>query len=386
MSHAFNMRKFVTPEIIFGSGARHFVGKYAQQFMATKVMLVSDRIVAATPWLADVKRSLDEAGILYETFTGVSPNPRAEEVMTGTELYHNSGCDVIVAVGGGSPMDCAKAIGIVSSNQQDVLSFEGVDRIFLPVPPLIFVPTTAGSSADVSQFCIISNRQALKKVAIVSKAIVPDVALIDPETTLSADHFLTACCGLDALTHAIEAFVSTGSGVLTDSSALEAIRLIRENLPGALRHPDNIALREKVMLGSMKAGLAFSNASLGAVHAMAHSLGGALDLAHGECNAMLLDHVIAFNYDASPEKFKIIAEAMGLDVRGMTTSQIKKALMTEVATFKADVGIAKHLNQKGVTRSDVPVLSGKALTDACMLTNPRKASKRDVEVIFEEAL
>ena len=381
-----NMRKYVTPEIIFGSGARHVVGKYAQQFMASNVMLVSDKVVATTPWFLDVQKSLDDAGILYQSFTDVSPNPRAEEVMVGAELYNQQGCDVIVAVGGGSPMDCAKAIGMVSSNRQNILNFEGVDRISLPVPPLIFVPTTAGSSADVSQFCIITNRQALKKIAIVSKAIVPDVALIDPETTLSADHFLTACCGVDALTHAIEAFVSTGSGVLTDASALEAIKLIHQYLPALLQAPDNLDLREKIMLGSMKAGLAFSNASLGAVHAMAHSLGGTLDLAHGECNAMLLDHVVAFNYDASPERFKVISEALSMDIRGLNSAELKKALMAEISAFKVTVGIANQLNQKGVSSSDVPVLSGKALTDACMLTNPRKASKRDVEVIFEEAM
>ncbi len=386
MGQFLNMRKYVTPEIIFGSGARHFVGKYAQQFMASHVLLVSDKVVAATPWFADVQKSLTEADIVFQIFTDVSPNPRAEEVMAGTEVYNANGCDVIVAVGGGSPMDCAKAIGIVSSNRQNVLNFEGVDRISMPVPPLIFVPTTAGSSADVSQFCIISNRQALKKIAIVSKAIVPDVALIDPETTLSADHFLTACCGVDALTHAIEAFVSTGSGVLTDSEAIEAIRLIHQYLPAVLKDPGNVELREKVMLGSMKAGLAFSNASLGAVHAMAHSLGGTLDLAHGECNAMLLDHVVAFNFDASPERFRVIAAALAMDVRGLSSKELKNALMAEISAFKLAVGITQHLTHKGVARSDVPVLSSKALTDACMLTNPRKASKRDVEVIFEEAM
>ena len=381
-----HMRKYVTPEIIFGAGARHAVGKYAQQFMASKVMLVSDKIVAATPWFEDVKQSLEDSGIDYQPFTDVSPNPRAEEAMAGAELYDAQQCDVIVAVGGGSPMDCAKAIGMVSSNRQNILKFEGVDRISLPVPPLIFIPTTAGSSADVSQFCIICDREALKKIAIVSKAIVPDVALIDPETTLSADHFLTACCGVDALTHAIEAFVSTGSGVLTDSAALEAIQLVHKNLPAVLADPNDVELREKIMLGSMKAGLAFSNASLGAVHAMAHSLGGALDLAHGECNAMLLDHVVAFNFDSAPERFKIIAEALSIDARGFTSSALKKALMEELSAFKIKVGIAHHLGHKGVSSADVPVLSGKALTDACMLTNPRKTTKRDLEVIFEEAM
>ena len=386
MNSSFHLRKYVTPEIIFGSGARHYVGRYAQQFMATKVLLVSDEKVSQTRWFDDVKESLAEAGIHFEVFTGVTANPRVSEVMTGAELYRSCGCNVIVALGGGSPMDCAKGIGMVSSNRMNVTAFEGVDLISSPVPPLIFIPTTAGSSADVSQFCILSDRRALKKIAIVSKAIVPDVALIDPETTTSMESHLTACTGVDGLTHAIEAFVSMGSGVLTDSAALEAISLIRNNLAETLRDPDNLALREKIMLGSMKAGLAFSNASLGAVHAMSHSLGGQYDLAHGECNAMLLEHVIAFNFSAAPERFRVVAETLGLDVRGLGTNELKNALMTDVMRFKREVGIADRLTQKGVQYADVTDLSRKAVADACMLTNPRQPSRRDIEVIFEEAM
>ncbi|WP_029916471.1 alcohol dehydrogenase-like regulatory protein ErcA [Pelobacter seleniigenes] len=386
MNSSFHLRKYVTPEIIFGRGARHYVGRYAQQFMATKVLLVSDVKVSQTSWFDDVKKSLTEADICFEVFTGVTPNPRVSEVMTGAELYRSGGCNVIVALGGGSPMDCAKGIGMVSSNRMNVTAFEGVDLISSPVPPLIFIPTTAGSSADVSQFCILSDRRALKKIAIVSKAIVPDVALIDPETTISMENYLTACTGVDGLTHAIEAFVSMGSGVLTDSAALEAISLIRNNLAETLRDPENLDLREKIMLGSMKAGLAFSNASLGAVHAMSHSLGGQYDLAHGECNAMLLEHVIAFNFPAAPERFRVVAETLGLDVRGLGDNELKNALMTDVMRFKREVGIADRLTQKGVQYADVTDLSRKAVADACMLTNPRQPSRRDIEVIFEEAM
>ncbi len=380
------LRKFVAPEIIFGVGSRKFVGRYAKQFMATKVMLVTDAGVAATPWLADVKKSLDDVGIAYVVFSDVTPNPRSTEVMAGAALYAREGCDVIVSIGGGSPMDCAKGIGIVSTNRADILNFEGVDKIYQPVPPMIFVPTTAGTSADVSQFCILSNRQEFKKIAIVSKAIVPDVALIDPETTTTKSDYLTACTALDALTHAVEAYVSTGSGVLTDASALEAIQLVCLNLEQALKTPNDLELREKLMLGSMKAGLAFSNASLGAVHAMAHSLGGFLDLAHGECNAMLLEHVIDFNYDASVDKFKVIAGAFGVDVRGLNSREIKSRLMAQVLDLKKRAGVANTLSFKGVKGVDLPDLSRKAISDACMLTNPRRASKSDLEVIYREAL
>lgn len=386
MSSLLNLRKFVAPEIIFGTGARFLAGKYAQQFTASKVLVVTDQGVITAGWLTDVQQSLEEAGVPYHVFSHVTPNPRAAEVMEGAEVYRNEGCDVIVALGGGSPMDCAKGIGIVSSNHDDILSFEGVDNIQAPPPPLIFIPTTAGTSADVSQFCIIANQDELVKIAIVSKAIVPDVALIDPETTTTMDAYLTACTGMDALVHAIEAYVSIGSGVLTDLYALEAIQLLQQNLAKLLKDQDDIWLREKIMLGSMQAGLAFSNASLGAVHAMAHSLGGFLDLPHGECNALLLDHVINFNFDVAPERYGMIAEAMGINSRGLNKTEVKDRLIDSVLALKYEVGIRNQLRQRGVKTSDIPELSQKAIKDACMLTNPRKAVQRDIEVIYEEAM
>lgn len=224
------------------------------------------------------------------------------------------------------------------------------------------------------------------KIAIVSKSIVPDVALIDTETTTSMDSYLRACTGVDALVHAIEAFVSTGSGVLTDMYALEAIKLISTNLSPLIKDPNNPQLRENVMLASMKAGLAFSNAILGAVHAMAHSLGGYLDLAHGECNAMLLEHVIAFNFDAASDKYRLIAQAMGVDVKGLSPAQVKSRLMMAVTELKKEVGIINQLRQKGVNVSDISILSKKAVHDACLITNPRKATEGDIETIYSEAM
>ncbi|MEH6578218.1 MAG: alcohol dehydrogenase-like regulatory protein ErcA [Amphritea sp.] len=381
-----NLRKFVSPEIIFGAGARKTVGNFARSFGARKVLVVSDPGVDAAGWVDDVTQSLRIAGFDYEVFTGVSPNPRAEEVMAGAVFYEQHGCNVIVAVGGGSPMDCAKGIGIVTTHKRHILEFEGVDTIDVPIPPLIFIPTTAGTSADVSQFAIISDQAEKVKISIVSKAVVPDVALIDPETTITMDSFLTACTGVDALVHAIEAFVSTGSGPLTDYHALDAIRLVSENLVDLVKDPMDLKLREQVMLGSMKAGLAFSNAILGAVHAMSHSLGGFLDLPHGLCNAMLLEHVISFNYRSAEDKFKVIAETMGIDTRGLSSPQIHRRLQDYVIKLKHDVGLNDGLGASGVSISDIPTLSKKALKDPCILTNPRKSSQRDVEVVYEEAL
>lgn len=381
-----SLRKFVSPEIIFGEGARKTVANYARTFGARRVLLVSDPGVAQAGWVRDVELSLEEQDIDYVTFTEISPNPRAEEVMKGAHFYKEHDCNVIVAVGGGSPMDCAKGIGIISANGGDILSYEGVDTIHLPIPPLIFIPTTAGTSADVSQFAIISDQQEKVKISIVSKAVVPDVALIDPETTMTMDPFLTACTGVDALVHAIEAFVSTGAGALTDMHALDAIRLISYNLKPLVADPSNLQLREQVMLGAMKAGLAFSNAILGAVHAMSHSLGGWLDLPHGLCNAMLLEHVIAYNYPNAQDRFKVVAETMGLDTRGLGPTEIKARLMSAVIELKREVGLSQKLAENGVGLSDIPVLSDKAMKDPCILTNPRKSSKRDVEVVYEEAL
>jgi len=387
MSHEVSsLRKFVAPEIIFGSGARKMVGNYAKTFGAQRVMLVSDPGVVNAGWVLEIEAMLHEQGLDVVRYTDVSPNPRSEEVMRGAEIYREKGCDVIVAVGGGSPMDCAKGIGIVSTHGAQIRVFEGIDQTTHPIPPLIFVPTTAGTSADVSQFAIITDLEQRVKFSIVSKSVVPDVSLIDPDTTSTMSPFLTACTGVDALVHAIEAFVSTGSGPLTDMHALDAIRLINNHLALLVEQPDDQYLREQIMLGSMKAGLAFSNAILGAVHAMSHSLGGYLDLPHGLCNAMLVEHVIDYNYSSAQERFAVIAQTMGIDTRGLTAKQIQKRLHNHVTALKRDVGLKSTLGKYGVNVTDIPYLSANAIKDPCILTNPRRSNLRDVEIVYEEAL
>jgi alcohol dehydrogenase len=386
MASGLELRKFVAPEYLFGVGARSLAGRYAKNLGARKVMVVSDPGVVAAGWTGDVIESLEQEGIPYFLFTGVSPNPRAAEVMAGAAIYKEEKCNALVAVGGGSVMDCAKGIGIVSSNERDILTFEGVDKVLVPMPPLICVPTTGGTSADVSQFAIISNPLEKIKFAIISKSVVPDLSLIDPLTLTTMDPFLTACTGLDALTHGIEAFVSNASSPMTDLNALEGIRLVSRHLVDSIKNPRDVELRARIMEGSLLAGLAFSNAILGAAHAMAHSLGGEKDAPHGECNAILLDHVIEFNLPASPERFDRIAEAMGLDLRGMTTTEKKAALLVKVRQIKEAAGLDVPLKELGVSRSDVSSLSKKALKDPCMVTNPRRANQRDIEVIYEESL
>lgn len=380
-----NIRKFVAPEIVFGEGAMELLGRYAANLGARRVLVVTDPGMVGIGLVDKAVEILRSAEVEAVVFDGVSPNPRDHEVMNGAAFYHQSDCDVIVALGGGSPMDCAKGISVVSVNGVNVLDFEGVDKVGAPGPPLICIPTTAGSSADVSQFAIINNVADRVKVAIISKTVVPDVALIDPATTLSMDRHLTLCTGVDALVHAVEAYVSLARSDLTDLHALEAIRLLRRYLPEVLERLDDLELRSRIMLASLEAGLAFSNASLGAVHAMAHSLGGLLDLPHGECNALLLDHVVAFNYSAAPERYDRIGELFGVDTEGLSAGEKGQALIGAIRSFKERLGLESGLGKRGVRREDIDLLAEKAAVDPCMATNPRRASVADIEAIYGEA-
>ena len=382
----YEMRKFVAPEFIFGVGSRRRVAYYARHLLARRVLVVSDPGVIAAGWLKDAQADLAEAGIESVVFSDLTPNPKDYEVMAGAVLYERERCDVIVAIGGGSVIDCAKAIGIVHANGSNILAFEGVDQVEVPGPPLICIPTTAGTAADISQFCIVANTAGRYKMAIISKTVVPDVALVDPETTLTMDPYLTACTGLDALTHAIEAYVSTASSPVVDVHALAAIRLIRDNLENAVADPGSLPARENMLLASLQAGLAFSNASLGAVHAMAHSIGGYLDLAHGECNALLLEHVVRFNIEAAPERYRTIGEAMGIDMRGMTERERAKRITEALNGFRNRVGVVDSLASRGVRTADISELTVHALADACLVTNPRRANNADIQSIYGDAL
>lgn len=381
------LRKFLAPEMVFGANAAALAGRYAQNLGARKVLLVSDPGVSAQPWFAQVRDSIAEAGLAMETFIQVHPNPRDGEVMLGAEIYRASGCDAIVAVGGGSPMDCAKGIGIVVTNDKSVLEFEGVDNVTHPGPPLICVPTTAGSSADVSQFAIINDTSRKVKIAIVSKAMVPDVALIDPLLTLTMPPDLTAHTGVDALTHAIEAYVSNAHGPTTDLLALEAVRRIAKHLPAVMAAPGDETARAGMMLGSMYAGLAFSNAILGAVHAMAHSLGGLMDLPHGQCNAMLLDHVIAYNFDSAPDRYADIAVALGASLSPAAgREEQRQAVLSQVRALKKTVGITQGLASLGVREEDLDGLTDFAMHDPCMVTNPKDPTAGEIRAVFQNAL
>lgn len=385
-ANTMEMRKFVAPELVFGLGSLQLAGQYARNLGASKVLLVSDPGVLAAGWTAQVHESLRAEGLAVEVFSDITPNPREYEVMRGAALYFASGCNAIVAIGGGSPMDCAKGIGIITAEGGHILDYEGVDQVNQPIPPLVCIPTTAGSAAEVSQFCIISDQTRRVKIAIVSKAVVPDVALLDPRTTTTMDPYLTACTGLDALTHAIEAYASTACGPLTDLYALEAIRLVVRDLVRAIHEPTNLGLRSSLLLASMYSGLAFSNAILGAVHAMAHSLGGFLDLPHGECNAILLEHVVSYNFSEIPERYRDVARAMGRDVAEVDHEPLLGILLEALRDLRKSAGVTRSLSELGVRPGDLHLLAIKACEDACLVTNPRTAQVIDIENIYEKAL
>lgn len=377
-----NLRKFLVPEIVYGAGALALAGRHAGNLGATKALVVTDDGVVSAGWADKVESRLRESGIPFVRFSDVTANPKDHEVMAGVEVYRREACDLILCVGGGSPMDCAKGIGIVVGNRRHIIEFEGIDEVELPGPPLIFIPTTAGSSADVSQFAIITNTVRQAKIAIISKMVVPDIALVDPETTVTMPGDLTAATGMDALCHAFEAFVSSAASAITDMAALQAVRLVVDNLPGAYENPLDMRCRDNMMMASLMAGLAFSNASLGLVHAMAHSLGGLWNLPHGECNSILMEKVVGFNFPAAADKYTQLAGAMGVATDGLTDSGLVSALEARIAALRKRVGITQRLKDMGVRLEDLPQLARNAVRDPCLATNPRGADPADVEALF----
>lgn len=384
---ALAVQGFACPEFEFGAGARKLAGARLRGLGARRVMVVTMADLRGFPWHEECVRSLAEAGLEAVVFDGVSQNPRDHEAMAGADFYRARGCDAILGLGGGSPMDCAKAIGVVVANNRHVLDFEGLDNVELPGPPLVCVPTTAGSAAEVTQFGIITDTERWVKIAIISRTMYPALALVDPEVTATMPRDLTANTGLDVLTHAVEAYVSSAHAPVTDLFALEAVRLVGSSLATAVRRGDDASAREAMMLASMYAGLAFSNSILGAVHSMAHSLGGHADLPHGLCNALLLDVVAAFNYDAAPDRYREVARALGVDVEACDPGdECRERLLDALRALKRDVGVDKSLSRLGVSAKDLDKLARLAMNDPCMATNPRKPTLEDIRRLFEQAM
>lgn len=283
-------------------------------------------------------------------------------------------------------MDAAKGVAILSSNAGDILDYAGVDQVTNPIPPMLMIPSTSGTGADVSQFCIVSDTERSVKITIMGRALVPDISITDPRLLMTMPEALNAATGLDALTHGIESFVSLAHNPLADLHALNAVGLVCRHLRTTIRTPKEEAPRAQMAQASLHAGMAFSNAILGATHAMSHQVGGLLDAPHGVVNGVLLPHVIRFNARATPERFIDLARSAGLSVDGMPGEDAAELLAVHIRQLADDIGVPRGLRDLGVTEAEIPQLSVTTLDDACLTTNPRSSTQADIEKLFLEAL
>jgi alcohol dehydrogenase class IV len=380
-----NIHKFVMPEVIFGNGAIHQVGESCLRLGATNVFIVSDPGVIEAGWVDVVLKSCQQIGLTYTIFKDVTVNPKDFEVENGCKVYFENECDAIIGIGGGSAIDAAKAIAILVTNGGRIQDYEGVDNITKPLPPQIMIPTTAGSGSEVSQFSVIVDTVEQKKMTIVSKSLIPDIAIVDPETLSTKSYHLTASTGLDVLTHGIESYVSLAATPLTDVQAQNAISLVAQYLRPSVASKINKEAKTNMAMASLQAGLAFSNAILGAVHAMSHAIGGKYPILHGDVNSILLPHVMEYNLLANPKKFADIALFLGIDSRGMSEMEAGKKAIEYVKDLTVDIGAPQRLSDIGFEKAEIPKMSLIALHDACMITNPRDVTVEDIEEIFRKA-
>ncbi len=378
--------KFHAPEIVFGSGSLAEAGFAVLRLGGRRPFLVTDPGILAAGWVDELVGHLREAGVPPVVWHDVTPNPKDHEVAAGYQRYAESGCDVLVAIGGGSCIDAAKGIAILSGNGGSILDYAGVDQVARPIPPLLMIPTTAGTGADVSQFCIVTDTTDSVKVTIMGRALVPDISLTDPRLLTTMPESLAAATGLDALTHAIESYVSLAHNPLADGHALSAAALVSAHLHRTILDPSDDGGRMNMAQASLEAGLAFSNAILGATHAMSHQVGGLLDAPHGVVNGVLLPHVIRFNAGAAPERFTSLARAMGLPVGPAAGEDAGYLLAERVRHLADDIGVPRGLSDLGVSEQDIDRLAVTTLADACLTTNPRPADHADIVGLFRAAL
>ncbi|MBG2875194.1 L-threonine dehydrogenase [Proteus alimentorum] len=351
-----------------------------------KALIVTDSILNQLGVVDKVSKLLTEAGISSVTYDGTAPNPTVENVEAGLALLKENQCDCVISLGGGSPHDCAKGIALVASNGGKIADYEGVDRSAKPQLPLISINTTAGTASEMTRFCIITDTARHIKMAIVDKNVTPILSVNDSELMIGMPKGLTAATGMDALTHAVEAYVSIAANPITDACALKAVTMISESLRKVVDNGGDATARENMAYAQFLAGMAFNNASLGYVHAMAHQLGGFYNLPHGVCNAVLLPHVQAYNIQAAAGRLKDIAQAMGVDVSAMSDEQGAKACIEEIRKMAKDVGIPAGLKELGVKEEDFKTLAENALKDACAITNPVQGSESDVIELFRQAM
>ena len=346
-----------------------------------KALIITDGGLSKMGVADQVGKELQKNGIEYEVFDGVNPNPTVSNVNAGLAKLKSAGADCIVSLGGGSSHDCAKAVALVATNGGKIEDYEGVDKSKKPQLPLIAINTTAGTASEMTRFTIITDETRHVKMAIVDKNVTALLSVNDPSLMEGMPASLTAATGMDALTHAVEAYVSTAASPITDTCAVKAIELIAKYLPVAVKEPKNGEAREQMAYAQFLAGMAFNNASLGYVHAMAHQLGGFYDLPHGVCNALLLPHVERFNQRAAKERLDEVGAILGANNADLAGLEVIDAI-TKLANI---VGIPKTLKELGVKEEDFGVLADNALKDVCGLTNPVQANKDEIIAIFRAA-
>jgi alcohol dehydrogenase len=371
---------------LLGVGAAKQAGAEAKKAGGKKALLVTDKGLVKLGMAGDIQANLEEAGLQVVLFDGAEPNPTDKNVEAGLKVYQDNGCDLIVSLGGGSSHDCAKAVGVVATNGGSIRDYEGVGKITKPTPPKIAINTTAGTGSEMTFFCVVTNTDTHVKMAIGGSQITPTVAINDPLLMVGLPPALTAATGMDALTHAVEAYVSILATPATDACGLQAIELIAKWLRKAVANGQDIEARERMAFAEYLAGMAFNNAFIGHVHAMAHQLGGFYNLPHGVCNAVLLPVVEQYNLIACPERFRDIAVALGEDVTGLSVMDAGQKAIEAMRRLAADVGIPAGLAELGVKESDIPTLAQNASKDVCCLTNPRIISIDEIMDLYRAAM
>lgn len=380
-------QRFVLNETSYhGKGAINEIANEITARGFKKAFVCSDPDLIKFNVTSKVLAVLDKAGIPYEVYSNIKPNPTIQNVQTGVETFKKSGADCIVAVGGGSSIDTSKAIGIIVNNREfaDVRSLEGVAPTKNKCVPIIAVPTTAGTAAEVTINYVITDAEKDRKMVCVDVHDIPVVAVVDPDMMSSMPKGLTAATGMDALTHAIEGYITRGAWELSDMFHITAIKMISENLRSAVKNEPKG--REGMALGQYVAGMGFSNVGLGLVHSMAHPLGALYDTPHGVANAIILPVVMEYNAPATGDKYRDIAVAMGVEeAKNMSVEEARKAAVNAVRQLAKDVGIPENLKDI-VKREDLDFLAKSAYADACRPGNPRETSVEEIKRLYESML
>ncbi len=377
---------FIPTINLFGQGCIGEVGDRIKVLGGKKVLIVTDAFLSKSGMANDIKKLIEAAGVKAVIFDGAEPNPTDLNVNSGFEVFKKQKCDSLVSLGGGSSHDCCKGIGLLAANGGKIQDFEGVNKSSNPMVPFAAVNTTAGTASEMTRFCIITDSSRHVKMAIVDWRVTPNISINDPELMAGMPPALTAATGMDALTHAIEAYVSTAATPLTDSAALMAIKLIAEFLPKAVANGTDMVSRDKMAYAQFLGGMAFNNASLGYVHAMAHQLGGFYNLPHGVCNAILLPVVEQFNLLARADRFRDIAVALGENVEGLSVNDAAQVAIESIKRLSKAVGIPSGLSALGVKEEDFELMAKNAKLDACQATNPRLATLEQVIELFRQAM